>query len=247
MTPAPDPSPAGPVDLNADLGEGFPEDEAILDVVSSASISCGAHAGTPDDRRRALRSAVARGVVVGAHPAFADPEHFGRRPLRVPPDELLRSILDQVGSLRALAEPLGASIRFLKPHGTLYNLAQRDPEIGAVVVEAARALDLPLLGMPRTPLEARARAAGVVLVPEGFPDRGYDAEGRLLPRDRPGAVVDAPDLVVENALRLVRDGVRTLCVHGDHPGAARAAAFLRLALEQRGIPVIPFADHPRGR
>ncbi|OJW24700.1 MAG: hypothetical protein BGO49_06590 [Planctomycetales bacterium 71-10] len=230
-----------PIDVNADLGEGFPNDTALLDLVTSAAVSCGAHAGDPDSIRRTLDAARARGVVVGAHPGYPDREGFGRRDRDMTASEVESLIRSQVASLQDLADSAGVAIRFLKPHGALYNQAQRRDETARGVVAAAVALGLPLLGQPGTPLESLARAAGLAFIPEGFPDRRYRPDGSLAPRTDPDAVL-APDELPANVRGLlVPRRVRTLCLHGDHPDALANARRLRAILDDLAIPVRPFS------
>lgn len=223
------------VDLNADLGEGFPNDARLLELVTSASICCGAHAGGPDLILATLSEAARRGVVVGAHPGFADREGFGRREQAITTRGARLLILEQTERLRELAKPSKVVVRFLKPHGALYNQAQRDPAVAEGVVSAALALGLPVLGQPLGELERAAQAAHLRFVPEGFPDRRYEPDGRLVPRSRPDAVLDDPDEIAEQVGRLVAAGLATLCVHGDDPNAVRNAEALRKILDRRGI------------
>jgi len=230
------------IDVNADLGEGFPNDEALLERVSSASLSCGVHAGDPAAIRRTLAAARARGVVVGAHPGYPDREGFGRRDMDLDAEDVERLIRDQVAILQELADAEGLPIQFLKPHGALYNQAQRREATARGVVAAAVALGLPLLGQPGTRLEALAEMAGVVYIPEGFPDRRYRPDGSLAPRTEPGAVIHDPDELADNVRSLLDGGrVRTLCLHGDHPDAVAHADRLRAILNGLGIVVRPFA------
>ncbi len=231
------------LDVNADLGEGFPHDEALLDRASSASVCCGAHAGDPATIRRTLAAALHRGVVVGAHPGYADREGFGRRDRDLDAADVERLIRDQVADLRWIADEMGVAIRFLKPHGALYNQAQRGGEAGRGVVAAAIDLGLPLLGLPGTPLESLARAAGLEFVAEGFPDRRYRDDGSLTPRGEPGAVLHDPDELAANVRALATGGrVRTLCLHGDEPEAVANADRLLAVLAGLGIAVRPFRD-----
>jgi len=231
------------VDVNADLGEGFPNDLMLLERVASASVNCGAHAGDPASIRRTLAAARDRGVVVGAHPGHPDREGFGRRERDLSAAEVERLVVGQVGDLRRIADDLGVAIRFLKPHGALYNQAQRGGEAARGVVAAAVALGLPLLGQPATPLERSARAAGLAYIPEGFPDRRYRTDGSLTPRSEPGAVLHDPEELAENVRALASGGrVRTLCLHGDEPDAVANADRLLALLRELGVAVRPFLD-----
>jgi UPF0271 protein len=224
------------IDLNADLGEGFPDDPALLARVSSASVSCGAHAGDPGTIRATLREARRRGVQVGAHPGYPDREGFGRRERSMTAAEVERLILAQFADLAAMAEEEGVTLGFVKPHGALYNQAQRQPEIAEGVVAALRGLALPVLGQPGSVLEARARAGPVRFIPEGFPDRRYGPDGRLVARGEPDAILRDPAEVEAQVVRLVGQGViQTLCIHGDDPRAVENADTIRAALGRHGI------------
>jgi UPF0271 protein len=226
--------PARTIDINADLGEGFPFDETLLGLVTSASIACGAHAGDRETIVRTLRVAKRLRVVAGAHPGFADREGFGRREQRASAAEVTDLILAQFENLKSLALEAGVVIRFVKPHGALYNQAQRDPEIAAGVVAAMEHLGLPVLGQPRSLLETQAREANVRFIAEGFPDRRYDRAGRLVPRSQPQAVVEDPAELAAQVVRLIDEGVATLCVHGDDPRSVENARTIRRVLADRG-------------
>ncbi|HZW31171.1 MAG TPA: 5-oxoprolinase subunit PxpA [Isosphaeraceae bacterium] len=231
------------VDLNADLGEGCPNDRALLGLVTSTSVCCGAHAGSPEVMRQTLRMACARGVVIGAHPGYPDREGFGRREQDISAEDCRRLIIEQVGVLEALAAELGAPIRFLKPHGALYNQAQRQPGIASGVVAAAAELRLPLLGQPGTLLERLAIEQGVGYIAEGFPDRRYRADGSLVPRSEPNAILHDRDEREAQLLRLVAEGrVATLCIHGDDPRAVANAELVRDVLGRHGIVIRSFLD-----
>jgi UPF0271 protein len=229
------------IDLNADLGEGCPWDELLLDRVSSASVSCGAHAGDPGAIRATLRAAWERGVVVGAHPGYSDRASFGRREQALDTADIVRLILEQCQALSHWAAPLGVAIRFLKPHGALYNQAQRDPPIAAGVVEAAQRLGhLPLLGLPGSCVETAAREAGIRFIAEGFADRRYTAEGRLVPRSESGAMLEDPGEVAAHVRALVAQGVATTCIHGDSPNAVALADVVCRAAREAGVSIAPF-------
>jgi UPF0271 protein len=220
----------GPVDLNADLGEEVTDDEALLDVVTSANVACGYHAGTPAIMRAVCAGAARRGVSVGAQVSYDDREHFGRVARDVAPDVLREQVADQVGSLTEIALAEGTTVRYLKPHGALYHRVIDDPEQAAAVLAGSGTL--PVLGMPGE-LCARAADAGRRVVLEGFPDRAYGADGRLVPRSEPGAVLEDADEIAAAAVRLA-PAVGSLCVHGDHPGAVAHARDVRRALEAAG-------------
>jgi len=219
------------IDLNADLGEEVTDDAALLAVVSSANVACGYHAGSVAIMRAVCEQAVVRGVSVGAQVSYDDRAHFGRVALDVAHDTLREQVADQVGTLTAIAEAAGTTVRYLKPHGALYHRTMDDPEqADAVLAGSGR---LPVLGMPGVLLEAVA-AAGRTVLHEGFPDRGYGADGRLLPRDRPGALVEDGAEVAARAVELAAGGLDSVCVHGDSPGAVDHARACRAALEAAG-------------
>jgi len=248
------------MDLNADLGEGFGvwrlgDDEALLSVLTSANVACGFHAGDPSTMRRVCAAAVARGVAIGAQVGYRDLAGFGRRRIDYDPDELRDDVLYQLAALDGLARVEGVRVRYVKPHGALYNTVVSDEVQAAAVVAAVAAYDgsLPVLGLPGSALLRLAAAAGLRAVPEGFADRGYLASGALVPRTRPGALVTEPDLVAQRAVRMAVAGtilaidgseiacaVESLCVHGDTPGAVDLATAVRAALTGAGVPLAPF-------
>jgi UPF0271 protein len=249
------------VDLNSDLGEGYGrwalgDDDALLEVVTSANVACGFHAGDPATIDRTVRTAVERGVRIGAQVSYPDLAGFGRREMDVAPGDLTADVLYQLGALEAFARAAGSRVRYVKPHGALYNRIARDPVQAAAVVEAVRRYDpaLPLLTLPGSAAMDAARAAGIPVVGEGFADRAYTAEGRLVSRREPGAVLHDPQRVAARAVRMATehrvesvDGsqvevdVRSLCVHGDTPGAVDLARRVRAALEEAGVTLEPFA------
>ena len=234
-------SPGRAIDLNADLGEGCQSDRDLLQRVTSASICCGAHAGDPASIRQTLRSAADCAVVIGAHPGFADRQGFGRREHVVTTGEVERLILEQVETLRILAFEVDLPIRFLKPHGALYNQAQFQEPVAQGVLLAAGCLEIPLLGQPGTLLERLAKAQGVRYIPEGFPDRRYRTPDALVPRTEPGAVLHDPDEIELQVIRLVEEEpVATLCVHGDEPEAVANADLIRRILGRNGIAIRSF-------
>jgi UPF0271 protein len=248
-------------DLNADLGESFGawrlgDDEALLEVVTSANVACGFHAGDPVTMTRVCAAAAAAGVTIGAQVGYRDLAGFGRRRMDVAPADLLADVLYQVGALEACARAAGTAVRYLKPHGALYNTVADDPIQAGAVVAAVVAYDpaLPVLGLPGSELEAAAAAAGVPFVAEAFADRGYTPGGRLVPRSEPHALHDSEAAVVAQAVSIVRDRkVRTpngdvvtvdaasLCLHGDTPGAVTLARAVRAALTEVGVTLTPFA------
>lgn len=246
----------GPViDLNADLGEGGPADDDLLGVVSSASVACGFHAGHPLLMLRTVRRAAELGVAVGAHPSYDDRAGFGRRDVDVEPDRLHADLVYQLGAIRALAASAGATVRFVKPHGALYNRAAGDPAVAEVVIAAVRDTGgLPLVALAGSPLLRWAGTAGLEVHGEAFADRAYRSDGTLVPRGEPGAVIEVTGAVVGQALDLalgrgvaavgggrVEVAATSLCLHGDTPGALRLARAVRAALEGAGVAVRPFS------
>jgi UPF0271 protein len=240
------------LDLNADLGEGSGADDELLHIVSSASIACGGHAGDEVSMRIALRTAMARGVTIGAHPGFADPEHFGRRRLMLPPEELDAQVRGQVSRLLALAEEEGATVRYVKLHGALANMAAEEPTVAMVAFAAVVGL-APGLGVLAIDSSAQvevADAIGFPLVREAYADRGYRPDGLLVPRNAPGAVLHDAAEVADRAVRLAKfgeietvdgavltTGAKSLCIHGDTPEAVAMARAIRTALGKAGIAV----------
>jgi 5-oxoprolinase (ATP-hydrolysing) subunit A len=229
------------IDLNCDLGEGAGTDAELLPLITSANVSCGVHAGTPDDIAATLQQAARLGVAVGAHPSHRDREHFGRRELNVPARDVLEETHAQILWLKALAAQCGATVRYVKPHGALYNQACRDDAFADAVVAACALSDLPVVGLPNSRLAERATGR-VPFVPEGFADRGYRPDGSLVPRDQPGAFVTDPAAAAAQVARLIRErGVRTVCVHGDNPEAVAFVRAVRAELLQSGAELRPFA------
>ncbi len=244
------------LDLNADLGEGVGDDEALLDIVTSANIACGFHAGDPATMRATVEAAARRRVAIGAHPGYPDRMGFGRRALDATPEEIAADVVYQVGALAATCAAAGARLRYVKPHGALYNRAAVDRAAARAVAGAVRAVDpgLRLLGLAGSVLVAEGREAGVTVAEEAFADRAYRDDGTLLPRTEPGALLLDREAAVSRAVRLAKEGrVRTaegadlalrpdsLCVHGDSPGAVELARAIRAALEQAGLRLAPFA------
>lgn len=249
------------VDLNADLGESYGawrlgDDEALLAVVTSANVACGFHAGDPLTIRRACAAAVARGVTIGAQVSYHDLAGFGRREMTVPPAELEAELLYQIAALDGVARAEGGRVGYVKPHGALYNRAARDPEQAAAVAAAVASYDrdLPVLTLPGSQTAEAAAQAGLRVVAEAFADRGYNDDGSLVPRGRPGAVLTDPGVVGARVAGMVTDGAiesaagarvrltpRSICVHGDTPGAVTLAKAVRAALERAGATLTPFA------
>jgi UPF0271 protein len=248
------------IDLNADLGEGFgawslTDDEALLDVVTSANVACGFHAGDPATMARVCTRAAARGVAIGAQVAYRDLAGFGRRRMDVGEDDLRADVLYQLGALDGFARAAGTRVRYLKPHGALYNTAADDPVQARAVVRAVADFDgtLPVLALPGSAVEQAAHAAGVPFMAEAFADRAYTAAARLVDRREAGAVHHDGAAVVAQAVSIVRDGTviakdgttvtvhaASLCLHGDTPGAVALARAVRTALTELGVTVEPF-------
>lgn len=225
------------LDLNADLGEEITDDGALLMLVTSANVACGFHAGTDATMRAVCETAAERGVSIGAQVSYRDREHFGRRPLDVAPDVLTEQVAEQIAVLADHARAAGTVVRYVKPHGALYNRVVDDEEQAAAVLAGSG--DLPVLGLPGGVLLRQALETGRRTWEEGFPDRGYTAAGRLVPREQPGALVGDEDAIVAGALRLARS-VHSLCLHGDSPGAVAHARAVRRALTEAGWELRPF-------
>lgn len=249
------------IDLNADLGESFgryrlPADAELLGLVSSANVACGVHAGDPLVMRETAALAARHGVTVGAHPGYPDLQGFGRRDMELAPEEISAFVTWQVGALAAFCRAAGAALRYVKPHGALYNRAARDARVADAVAAGVRDADpsLALLGLAGSELVAAAGRAGLRAAREAFIDRAYLPEGALVPRARADAVLHDVDAVVERAVRMVCEGriaavdgstldVRadSLCVHGDTPEAVALLRAVRARFAREGITVAPFA------
>jgi UPF0271 protein len=228
------------LDLNCDLGEGAGNDALLIPLITSANICCGAHAGGSADARATLRLAAAAGVAIGAHPGHPDRDHFGRRELPATPEQVFTETVHQVGALAALARVEGAALKYLKPHGGLYHQANRDDAYADAIVEAATLFQLLVLGLPGSALERRCRGR-VGFVAEGFADRRYRVDGTLVPRGEPGALIHDPEMATAQASNLAARGIRSLCVHGDHPQALAFLRTLRAGLTRDGFRLSPFA------
>jgi 5-oxoprolinase (ATP-hydrolysing) subunit A len=248
------------VDLNSDLGEGFGvwrlgDDAALLRIVTSANVACGFHAGDPSIMRAVAVGAVANDVAVGAQVSYRDLAGFGRRRMDVAPDDLTDDVLYQLGALDGLCRVAGTRVRYVKPHGALYNTCVDDDGQARAVVRAVKEYDetLPILGLPGSALLRHAERAGLTPVSEGFADRAYTPDGHLVPRSDPDALVTDPVTVAERSVRLATSGemvavdgtvlempVSSVCVHGDSPGAVDLAERVRHALEQAGVVVRRF-------
>jgi UPF0271 protein len=248
------------IDLNSDLGEGFGvwrlgDDEALLGIVTSANAACGFHAGDPTIMRAVALGAVANDVAVGAQVSYRDLAGFGRRAMDIAPRELTDDVVYQLGALDGLCRVAGTRVRYVKPHGALYNTCVVDDGQAGAVVRAVVEYDatLPILGLPGSALLRHAEQAGLTPVAEGFADRAYTPDGRLVPRSDPAALVTDPSAVVERSVRLATEGevvavdgsivptaVASLCVHGDTAGAVALARRVRQALGEAGVDVRRF-------
>ncbi|EMN5127576.1 MULTISPECIES: LamB/YcsF family protein [Burkholderia cepacia complex] len=250
------------IDLNCDLGESFGawrmgDDAAMLDIVTSANVACGFHAGDPVGIYTVLREAARRGVAVGAHVGYRDLVGFGRRNMQPSREELMGDVIYQIGALQGLAKAAGTSIRYVKPHGALYNTIARDTYQAAAVIDAILAIDptLVLMTLAGAPIADQAREAGITVVSEAFADRAYNGDGSLVSRRLEGAVIHDPTVVARRMLRFVQEGVLTaidgtditvdaqsICIHGDNPSAVATARVLQTQLTARGVALRPFAS-----
>lgn len=248
------------IDLNADLGEGFGawrlgDDEAMLDVVTSANIACGFHAGDPALLRRTCTAAAQRGVRIGAQVGYRDLAGFGRRFIDVAPEDLSADVIYQIGALQALAHAAGSTVSYVKPHGALYNTIVSNHDQAHAVAEAVHAVDpsLPVLGLSGSVFFAEAQELGLRTVPEAFADRSYRADGQLVSRRQRNAVLNDPAEIADRVASMVNAGrvaavdgstipitVESICVHGDSPSAVQIANAVRDRLVAAGVEVAPF-------
>lgn len=249
------------VDLNADLGEGFGvwtlgDDDAMLDIVTSANVACGFHAGDPRSLAQVCRSAASRGVRIGAQVGYRDLAGFGRRYIDVSPEDLTADVMYQIGALGALATAAGSAVSYVKPHGALYNSIVTNEYQARAVAAAVAAVDpgLPVLGLADSAFFTAAAEHGLRTVPEAFADRAYQPDGQLLPRGQEGAVLHSVDEITERVLSMVTTGrvaavdgstipiaVESICVHGDSPGAVQIATAVRARLANAGITAAAFS------
>ena len=249
------------IDLNADVGEaatteGRQREATLITIVTSVNVACGAHAGDPQLMRDTIQASARAGAAVGAHPGYPDRDSAGRRPLHLPPDEIVRLLVDQLARLLAVADDCDVRVTHVKPHGALYNQAADDPVIAEAVARAVRTISpaLPLVGLAGSRLLDAGRHAGLQVVAEAFADRQYTSDGRLIPRTVSGAVIAERGPAVAQAVRIVRDRevvaadgsvvhveAQTICVHGDTPGAAAVALAIREALTGAGVAIEPFS------
>jgi UPF0271 protein len=255
------------VDLNSDLGEGFGvwtmgNDLEILDLVTSANIACGFHAGDPSIMIATCRAAAERGVMIGAHPSYRDLAGFGRRAMDIDAEELYADIVYQLGALSAAAAVAGSAVRYVKPHGALYNVAVHDRVQAEAVVRAIADVDpsFAVLALPGSALLVEAARAGLRGVAETFADRGYLADGSLVPRSEPDAVLHDPSSVADRVLRMVTESTvvaadgssvevlaQSVCVHGDSPNAVEMARAIRHRLDEADVTVASFITEAVGR
>ncbi len=244
------------IDLNADLAEDTGDDVAMLDVVTSANLCCGAHAGGPEVLRRTLAAAKARGVIVGAHPGYADRANFGRRVVPMTMAAITQMVAGQLGTTLEAASGIGVAVAYVKPHGALYNLAAVEPDVAAAIADGIAAVDsgLILLGLAGSAMLTAGTRAGLHVAAEAFADRAYLPDGRLVPRDQPGAVLHDPAMVATRAVDMVLNGCVTaadgsrialqfdsLCLHGDTPGAVGMAQAVRAELQSQAVELRGFA------
>ncbi len=248
------------IDLNSDLGEHYGswhmgDDDALLDIVTSANVACGFHAGDPHSMLATVRAAAARGVTIGAHVSYPDLVGFGRRPMEVSHDELMTDVIYQIGALQGIAQAVGTRVAYVKPHGALYNRIAHDERQAGAVIDAMLAInpELPLVALAGAPVIAQAAAAGLRTIAEAFADRAYEADGSLVSRGQPGAVLHDPEMVGARMVRLAREGVvesaagtlvsipvDSMCVHGDSSGAVAMAQAVRRHLLRAGVTLAPF-------
>jgi 5-oxoprolinase (ATP-hydrolysing) subunit A len=219
------------IDLNADLGEGAAHDAELMQLISSANVCCGAHAGSPDLIRSTLELAVKHGVSVGAHPGYADRDNFGREELDLTPQQIRNLVQYQLGGLDAIARSVGIRVRYVKPHGALYNQACQDIRIAQAFCAAVYQWNIPIVGLPKSMLHEAAEKLKIPYISEGFADRRYRPDGSLVPRTEPNSQIEDSTIAVEQVKQLIsQSSVRTICVHGDHPKAVRFAQDLRSEL-----------------
>lgn len=252
------------IDLNSDLGEGFGpgamgDDASMLDLVTSANVACGGHAGDPETMHRTLALAAERGVRVGAHPGYADREGFGRRVIPMSHHEIQRMVAAQIGALRAIAALESVEVTYVKAHGALANLAAADRGVADAIVDTVQRIDpsLAVLAISGTEIENAARAAGLPVFSEIFADRGYLSNGQLVPRSEPGALIHDPSAAADRIVEFLETGAmpvidgdpipldaHSVCVHGDSAGAVAMTRSLRERLTSAGVELVPFVARP---
>jgi len=240
------------MDLNADVGEGYEHDEALMSIITSCSIACGGHAGDKNSIRTALSLAHAHGVSVGAHPSFPDRENFGRSVSSIQGAELKSVLSNQLLSFKSITDDLSIEVRHIKPHGALYNMASMSDELSKVIIEATLSVfpSTKIFGRPNSAMANACAAAGLAFVPEGFADRTYEKDGQLRDRQKEDAFILDPSLQSQQAIQIATSGtvrtingdimplsVRSICVHGDTPDAVSAAASIKAAFLDNGVSV----------
>jgi len=249
------------IDLNSDLGESYGawrmgDDKAMLAVVSSANVACGFHAGDPAGIYRTVKAAAENGVVIGAHVSYPDRVGFGRRDLDATPEELIADVIYQIGALKGVAAAAGTTVRYVKPHGALYNRIAYDARQGQAVIHGIKAVDpsLVLMGLANAPILDLARRAGLAVVAEAFADRAYTPKGELVSRREAGSVLHDAKVIADRMVGLARSGTleaidgstirveaQSICVHGDSPGAVAIAEEIRRRFTAEGIAIRSFA------
>lgn len=242
------------VDLNVDLAEGCGNDERLLQLVSSANVACGLHAGDYNEMRKAIHWAKENGVRVGAHPSFPDRENFGRTPMHLPDDELKACLRYQLGAVKALCQAENVPLHYVKPHGALYNQAAKDPALARLIAETVKSFDpnLKLMGLSGSLMLTVAAEVGLGVIAEVFADRHYLADGSLVPRTRPDALVESDEKAIAQVLQMVEQQAVTsvegftipiqadsICLHGDGSHAVEFAEKIRIALAERHIQIQP--------
>lgn len=242
------------VDLNVDLAEGCGNDERLLQLVSSANVACGLHAGDYNEMRKAIHWAKENGVRVGAHPSFPDRENFGRTPMHLPDDELKACLRYQLGAVKALCQAENVPLHYVKPHGALYNQAAKDPALARLIAETVKGFDpnLKLMGLSGSLMLTVAAEVGLGVIAEVFADRHYLADGSLVPRTRPDALVESDEKAIAQVLQMVEQQAVTsvegftipiqadsICLHGDGAHAVEFAEKIRIALSERHIQIQP--------
>jgi UPF0271 protein len=227
------------IDLNCDMGEGMPDDALLMACISSANIACGRHAGSPSIMEETVALAVRFGVAIGAHPGFDDFVNFGRVEVVLPATEVRMLVLSQIQDLQAVCLRSGASLRHVKPHGALYNMAARDPVLARAIAEAIAEADrrLVLYGLLGSHLISEGRRAGLLAIGEIFADRTYLPDGSLTPRSSPHAFIEDESEALAQTLRLMEKGAETVCLHGDGPKALAFAVRLRQGLIDKGVDI----------
>jgi len=244
------------VDLNCDMGESYGawkmgDDAGVMPYISSANVACGFHGGDPATIRKTVRLAIDNGVAIGAHPSLPDIMGFGRRTMRISPQEMYDLVVYQAGAVEGFAHAAGSKLHHIKCHGALYNMAANDEGLSDAMVRAAKDLGAMLYVLSRSKNFEIAKKAGIAVCGEVFADRGYTDEGTLAPRDKPGGMIEDADKAVKQALAMIEEGyvtslsgkkvpvaADTLCIHGDQPGAVAFAKALRASFKQKGIEVV---------